>query len=179
MRIQDGKKQRVIVSSEEIIKSQKTYGPAIKLSTGEDSEPKSLIFVHTDNLVLQEGMELLDKPGEMEFTLNDSEDSVIRDLFDVADSIMIQIDNFKEEDISLYMSNSEHMIIMKTPQGTTHLMYSNVNDVTKVTTGHFPCEMVLTEKNNEFIYNDLINIKKKLNDTYPEMLGNISVLVTI
>ena len=179
MRIQDGKKQRVIVCSEEIANLQHRFGPTIKLSTEDGAEQKLLIFIHADNLILQEGMGILNTPGEIEFKLNDSDDTSIRELFDVADSIMIQIDNFKEEDISLYMSNSKHMFIMRTPQGTTHLMYMNKNDITKVTTGHFPCEMILTEKNSEFIYDDLINIKKKLNETNPDMLANISVLVIL
>lgn len=180
MRIQDGKKLRVIVTEEvaKTIPEVMTYGPRLKVSKEEDCT-KVMIFAHSDNFNLAEEMEVFDKPGHIEFTLNGSIDSTIKELFDVADSVMIQIEDFDANDISLFMSKTKHMIVMRTPQNTNHLMYSNVNDITRITTGQFPCEMILTEKNSELIFNDLIAVRDTLVEKCPEKLSKISVLVEL
>ena len=180
MRIPDGKKMRIIVSEEvaDTIPKSMTYGPRVSI-VDNDGNLKKMIFVDKDNFNMECSFIENEQSGNIEFVLKDSNNSNIKELFEVADSVMIQIEDFDFKDLELYTGNIKHMIVMVTPQKTHHLMYSNPNDVTRITTGQFPCEMVLTEKNTYLIYNDLISIKDLIAEKCPEKLEKISVMVDL
>lgn len=180
MRIEDGKKLRLVMTEQvaDTIPLEITYGPRLTINRDEE-EHKVMVFVNADNFKPSEVMEVMEQAGHIEFMLEGSVDSTIKELIDVADSLMISIEEFDINDLEFYKKDVNHLIVMSTPNNTHHLMYSNKDDITKVTTGQFPCEMKLTEKNAELIYNDLITIKKTLSDLCPEKLSKISVLVEI
>lgn len=180
MRIEDGKKLRLVMTQQvaDTIPREITYGPRLTISRDEE-EHKVMVFVNSDNFKPSDVMETMEQAGHIEFMLEGSVDSTIKELIDVADSLMISIEGFDIEDLEFYKKDVNHLIVMSTTNNTYHLMYSNKDDITKVTTGQFPCEMKLTEKNAELVYNDLITIKNTLAKECPEKLSKISVLVEI
>lgn len=181
MRIEDGKKLRLVMSQQmtDIIPREITYGPRLTLNKDGSEEQKVMVFVNSDNFIPSDLMEVMDKAGHIEFVLEGSINSTIKELFEVADSLMISIEDFDVNDLEFYKRNVKHLIVMSTPHKTHHLMYSNQDDVTRVTTGQFPCEMQLTEKNTWLIFNDLISIKETLTKECPDKLSKISVVVEI